>query len=98
MCQLLTAAGKTTGKVLVEAPIAGIEANQDRDAGFRAGLAENCPNIDSSLQSYNNNDIGTAASQVNDAIVGQPRPGRSLRRQQQLRCRRGDRDQGQQRR
>jgi ribose transport system substrate-binding protein len=69
MCELLTAAGKTTGKVLVEAPVAGIEANQDRDAGFRAGLAERCPNIDSSLQSYNNNDIGTAASQVNDAIV-----------------------------
>jgi ribose transport system substrate-binding protein len=69
MCDLLTAAGKTTGKVLVEAPIAGIEANQDRDAGFRAGLAEKCPNINSALQNYNNNDIGTAASQVNDAIV-----------------------------
>ena len=63
---------KTTGKVLVEAPIAGIEANQDRDAGFRAGLAEKCPNIDSSLQNYNNNDIGTAASQVNDAISANP--------------------------
>ena len=98
MCELLTAAGKTTGKVLVEAPVAGIEANQDRDAGFRAGLAEKCPNIDSSLQSYNNNDIGTAASQVNDAIVREPRPGRRLRRQQQLRCRSGHRDQGQQRR
>jgi ribose transport system substrate-binding protein len=68
MCQLLTEQGTTTGKVLVEAPIAGIEANQDRDAGFRAGLATDCPDIDSSLQSYNNNDIGTAASQVNDAI------------------------------
>ncbi len=69
MCELLTKQGKTSGKVLVEAPIAGIEANQDRDAGFRAGLAEKCPNVDASLQSYNNNDIGTAASQVNDAIV-----------------------------
>lgn len=69
MCDLLTKAGKTTGKVLVEAPVAGIEANQDRDAGFRAGLAEKCPKIDSKLQNYNNNDIGTAASQVNDAIV-----------------------------
>jgi ribose transport system substrate-binding protein len=72
MCELLTKAGKTTGKVLVEAPIAGIEANQDRDAGFRAGLAEKCPKIDSSLQSYNNNDIGTAAAQVNDAIAANP--------------------------
>ena len=43
MCELLTAAGKTTGKVLVEAPIAGIEANQDRDAGFRAGLGREVP-------------------------------------------------------
>lgn len=72
MCQLLTDAGKTEGKVLVESPVAGIEANQDRDAGFRAGLAEQCPQIDSSLQSYNSNDIGTAASQVNDAISANP--------------------------
>jgi ribose transport system substrate-binding protein len=69
MCELLTELGKTTGKVLVEAPIAGIQANQDRDAGFRSGLAENCPDINSDLQSYNNNDIGTAAAQVNDAIA-----------------------------
>lgn len=68
MCKLLTAQGTTTGKVLVEAPIAGIEANQNRDAGFRAGLAEDCPNVNSDLQNYNNNDIATAASQVNDAI------------------------------
>jgi ribose transport system substrate-binding protein len=72
MCELLTAAGKTTGKVLVEAPVAGIEANQDRDAGFRAGLAEKCPNVDSKLQNYNSNDIGTAAAQVNDAISANP--------------------------
>jgi ribose transport system substrate-binding protein len=72
MCELLTEAGTTTGKVLVEAPIAGIEANQDRDAGFRAGLAQDCPNLDSKMQSYNNNDIGTAASQVNDAISANP--------------------------
>ena len=72
MCELLTAAGKTTGKVLVEAPVAGIEANQDRDAGFRAGLAEKCPSIDSKLQNYNSNDIGTAAAQVNDAISANP--------------------------
>jgi ribose transport system substrate-binding protein len=72
MCELLTEQGNTTGKVLVEAPIAGIEANQDRDAGFRAGLAQDCPDINSELQSYNNNDIGTAAAQVNDAISANP--------------------------
>jgi len=72
MCELLTDAGTTTGKVLVEAPIAGIEANQDRDAGFRAGLAQDCPDIDSKMQSYNNNDIGTAAAQVKDAFSANP--------------------------
>ncbi len=72
MCQLLTKSGVKTGKVLVEAPIAGIEANQQRDAGFRAGLAEGCPGIDAKLQNYNNNDIGTATSQANDAISAHP--------------------------
>ncbi|WP_370544555.1 ABC transporter substrate-binding protein [Frondihabitans sp. VKM Ac-2883] len=68
MCELLTKQGVKTGQVLVESPIAGIEANTQRDTGFRNGLAEKCPNIVSKLQSYNNNDISTAASQVNDAI------------------------------
>jgi len=68
MCDLLTAKNKTTGKVFIESSVAGIQVLLDRDAGFRSGLAEKCPNLDSSLESYNNNDIGTAASQVNDAI------------------------------
>lgn len=72
MCDLLTEKGKTTGKVFVESSVAGIQVLLDRDAGFRAGLSEKCPNIDASLQSYNNNDIGTAASQVNDAISANP--------------------------
>ena len=44
----------------------------DRDAGFRQGLAEKCPKVDASLQRYNNNDINTAASQVNDALTANP--------------------------
>ena len=69
MCEFLTAANKTTGKVLVESSVAGIQSLVDRDAGFRSGLAEKCPNVDSSLQRFNNNDINTAASQVNDALT-----------------------------
>lgn len=72
MCELLTEKGKTSGKVFVESSVAGIQVLLDRDAGFRAGLAEKCPSIDASKQSFNNNDIGTAASQVNDAISANP--------------------------
>jgi ribose transport system substrate-binding protein len=72
MCDLLTEKGKTTGKVFVESSVAGIQVLLDRDTGFRAGLAEKCPGIDASKQSYNNNDIGTAAAQVNDAISANP--------------------------
>ncbi|MEA2828162.1 MAG: ribose transport system substrate-binding protein [Actinomycetota bacterium] len=69
MCEFLQAQNKTTGKVLVESSVAGIQSLVDRDAGFRQGLAEKCPNVDSALQRFNNNDINTAASQVNDALT-----------------------------
>jgi ribose transport system substrate-binding protein len=55
--------------VLVESSVAGIQSLVDRDRGFRQGLAEKCPDVDASLQRYNNNDINTAASQVNDALT-----------------------------
>ncbi|SHN27801.1 ABC transporter substrate-binding protein [Cryptosporangium aurantiacum] len=69
MCDLLKAKGRTSGAVLVESSVAGIQSLVDRDRGFRQGLAEGCPGVDSKLQRYNNNDINTAASQVNDAIT-----------------------------
>ncbi len=72
MCDLLKAQNKTTGKVLIESSVAGIQSLVDRDAGFRAGLAGPCPNVDASLQRYNNNDINTAAAQVNDALTANP--------------------------
>lgn len=72
MCELLTAQGKTAGSVLVESSVAGIQSLVDRDAGFRQGLAASCPGINASLQRYNNNDINTAASQVNDALTANP--------------------------
>ena len=72
MCDLLTEKGKTSGKVFIESSVAGIQVLLDRDTGFRSGLAEKCPNVNATLESYNNNDIGTAASQVNDAISANP--------------------------
>jgi ribose transport system substrate-binding protein len=72
MCELLTGQNRTSGAVLVESSVAGIQSLVDRDRGFRQGLAEKCPNVDASLQRYNNNDINTAASQVNDALTANP--------------------------
>ena len=53
------------------------------------------PEHRSSLQSYNNNDIGTAASQVNDAISANPDLVGVFADNNSFRRRRGDRDQGQ---
>ncbi|MCW2725257.1 MAG: sugar transporter [Frankiales bacterium] len=69
MCDLLKAQNKTSGAVLVESSVAGIQSLVDRDKGFRQGLAAGCPQVNASLQRFNNNDIGTAASQVNDALT-----------------------------
>jgi ribose transport system substrate-binding protein len=71
MCQLAKAAGKTSGQVLIESSVAGIQTLKDRDAGFRAGLKA-CPGIKVGSQRYNNNDLNTAASQVNDALTANP--------------------------
>lgn len=72
MCEFLRGTGRTTGAVLVESSVAGIQSLVDREAGFRLGLAQDCPNVDASLQRYNNNDINTASSQVNDALTANP--------------------------
>lgn len=72
MCEFLQGTGRTNGAVLVESSVAGIQSLVDREAGFRLGLAQDCPNVDASLQRYNNNDINTAASQVNDALTANP--------------------------
>src|SRR5688572_2912360 len=63
MCDFLKGTGQTSGAVLVESSVAGIQSLVDRESGFRQGLKAACPNIDASLQRYNNNDINTAASQ-----------------------------------
>jgi ribose transport system substrate-binding protein len=69
MCDLLKAKNRTSGAILIESSVAGIQSLVDRDRGLRQGLAEGCPNVTASLQRYNNNDISTATSQVNDALT-----------------------------
>jgi ribose transport system substrate-binding protein len=72
MCDLAKAQGKTSGKALIESSVAGIQTIKERDQGFRQGLAKGCPGITVGNQRFNNNDINTAASQVNDAITANP--------------------------
>ncbi|HEV7898207.1 MAG TPA: ABC transporter substrate-binding protein [Planosporangium sp.] len=69
MCDLLKAKNRTSGAVLVESSVAGIQSLVDRDRGFRQGLAEGCPGVTAALQRFNNNDISTATAQVNDALT-----------------------------
>ena len=69
LCELLKAQGKTSGEVMVESAIAGIQVLTDRDKGFEKGLPEACPNVKVGLKRYNNNDINNAAGQVNDALT-----------------------------
>src|SRR3954451_9160712 len=69
LCKLLKDNGTTTGTVMVESAVAGVETLIARDKGFRTGMAANCPQIKIPGTRYNNNDINTAASQINDAIT-----------------------------
>ena len=71
MCDLAKKAGKESGDILIESSVAGIQTLKDRDAGFRAGL-KTCPGLRVATTRYNNNDLNTAASQVNDALTANP--------------------------
>jgi len=68
MCQLVKQQGKTSGAVMIESSVAGIQTLKDRDSGFRRGLAAGCPQVQVASPRFNNNDINTAASQVNDVM------------------------------
>jgi ribose transport system substrate-binding protein len=70
LCQLAKQQGKTSGSVLIESSVAGVQTIKDRDSGFKAGLAT-C-GLQVAVQRFNNNDINTAASQVNDVITANP--------------------------
>lgn len=72
MCELLKKQNKTSGNVMIESSVAGIQSLIDRDAGFKQGIALNCPQVKVAMQRFNNNDINTAAAQVNDALTANP--------------------------
>ena len=69
MCTLLKAQGKTSGQVLIESSVAGVQTIKDRDDGFKRGLAANCPDVKVGAQRFNDNDLNRAASQVNDVLT-----------------------------
>ncbi|OLB66699.1 MAG: sugar ABC transporter [Actinobacteria bacterium 13_2_20CM_2_72_6] len=71
LCELSQKAGKTSGDVLIESSVAGVQVLKDRETGFRSGLAT-CSGLKVIEPRYNNNDINTAASQVNDTITANP--------------------------
>jgi ribose transport system substrate-binding protein len=72
LCDLVKAQSKDSGEVLIESSVAGIQTLKDRDAGFKRGLAAGCPNVKVGSTRYNNNDLNTAASQVNDVLTAKP--------------------------
>jgi ribose transport system substrate-binding protein len=71
MCDLAKEAGNESGDVMIASSVAGVQVLKDRDAGFRQGLKA-CPGLKVSVVRYNNNDLNTAASQVNDALTANP--------------------------
>lgn len=72
LCKLIADQGKTSGRVLLENAVAGVQALGDRAKGFRQGLAGTCPQITVWQERFNNNDIATAANQANDALGAVP--------------------------
>jgi ribose transport system substrate-binding protein len=72
LCAQIKALGKSSGSVLIESSVAGVQTIKDRDTGFKRGLAANCPDVKVGAQRFNNNDINTAASQVNDVLTANP--------------------------
>ena len=72
LCTLIKAGGKSSGSVLIESSVAGVQTIKDRDTGFKRGLAANCPNVKVGAQRFNDNDLNRAASQVNDVLTANP--------------------------
>src|SRR5213082_2262884 len=65
---LLKQKGVTSGKILIESSVAGVQTIVDRDSGFQTELSARFPGLKIIAHRYNNNDTPTALSQVNDAI------------------------------
>ena len=72
MCELAKDAGNDSGDVLIESSVAGIQMLKDRDGRLPRG-PQDVPGPERRRPSrYNNNDLNTAASQVNDALTANP--------------------------
>ncbi len=66
--QLLQQKGVTSGHVLIESSVAGVQSLTDRDSGFSTELKARFPGLQITTHRYNNNDTPTALSQVNDVL------------------------------
>jgi len=70
LCELVQESSPEGGSVLLESAVAGVQVLEDRDGGFEAGFNEDCAGDYEIIgPRYNDNDIQTATSQVNDAIT-----------------------------
>src|SRR6266446_224392 len=70
--QQLQKKGVTTGQILIESSVAGVQTIVDRDTGFQTELAARFPGLKIIAHRYNNNDTPTALSQTNDVISANP--------------------------
>ncbi len=68
LAQVLQKKGITSGQVLIESSVAGVQSLIDRDSGFQNELKARYPGFQVSAHRYNNNDTPTALSQVNDVL------------------------------
>jgi ribose transport system substrate-binding protein len=69
LCELVQENSPDGGSVYIESAVAGIQVLEDRDGGFREGFEQRCPDYEVIGPRYNDNDIPTAAANVNDAIT-----------------------------
>jgi ribose transport system substrate-binding protein len=70
--ELLQKKGVTTGQILIESSVAGVQTIVDRDTGFQNELTTRFPGLKIIAHRYNNNDTPTALSQANDTISANP--------------------------
>jgi ribose transport system substrate-binding protein len=69
---LLQKKGVTSGQVLIESSVAGVQTIVDRDSGFQVELKTRFPGLQIIAHRYNNNDTPTALSQTNDVLSANP--------------------------
>jgi ribose transport system substrate-binding protein len=72
LCDLVKKQGKTSGSVVIESSVAGIQTIKERETGFKRGFGASCPGIQVGNPRYNENDLNNAASQVNDVLTANP--------------------------